>query len=135
MVQIKMGDLVQTTKGKIGEVLEPESWVIKDKNGTVISNGFFDKNVCEAYRLEFNPEYQIEKLPCIVQLGKNAYPIFSNNLIKLKYIYFEFKDLNSNDVILKQNQTTGLFLKKFLDKSNIKYYMYGELNLDRDVEQ
>jgi hypothetical protein len=124
MTYIKKGSLVQTTKGKIGEVLESESWVIKDKNNFTVSGPFMDKETCEAYKYEINPEYSVDNLPCIVQLGKSAHPIFSKNLKHLKTIYFKFKDYNNNNVVLKQTQTTGLILKKFLDKSNIKYLMF-----------
>jgi len=133
-IEMKKGTIVQTTKGKIGEVVESESWVIKDTDGVSVSDSFNDKDVCDAYRIELNSEFITSKLPCLVKLGKKVFPIYPNNLKYIKTIYFKFKDLYGNIVTLRQNQSTGLILKKFLDKSNIKYYMYtSEEDMEQDV--
>lgn|SRR5690606_24331976 len=126
MKKFKRGTIVETTQGKIGEVFDSEGFVIKNTEGVTVSEVFEDYDVCDAYRMEVNPSFTIEKVPCLVKLGKNLHPIFAKNLKYIPIIYFKFKDYDGNIVHLKQNQTTAFMLKKFLDKSNIKYTMYSK---------
>lgn len=133
-MRIRKGTLVKTTMGKIGEVVESESWVIKDENGIIVSDAYPNKNVCDIYRMEINSKYTTSKLPCLVKLGKNVFPIFSNNLEYLKVIFFKFKDYYGNEVVLRQNQSSGLILKKFLEKANIKFFMYSDESEINSVE-
>lgn len=131
MVRFRKGTIVETTQGKIGEIFEPEGFVIKNKDNTTVSEVFESWDVCEAYRMEINETYKTERVPCLVKLGKNFYPIYSKNLKYIPTIYFNFRDFNGKSIILRQNQTTGLILKKFLDKANMIYFMYSseeELN-------
>lgn len=132
MKNFKRGTIVETTQGKIGEVFDSEGFVIKNTEGVTVSEVFEDYDVCDAYRMEVNPSFTTEKVPCLVKLGKKFHPIFAKNLKYIPIIYFKFKDFNGNIVLLKQNQTTGFMLKRFLDKSNIKYTMYSEI--DSNIE-
>lgn len=134
MKNFKRGTIVETTQGKIGEVFDSEGFVIKNTEGVTVSEVFEDYDVCDAYRMEINPLFTTEKVPCIVKLGKNLHPIFAKNLKHIPFIFFKFKDFNGNIVQLKQNQTTGFLLKRFLDKSNIKYTMFSKYQEDIDNE-
>lgn len=135
MKNFKRGTIVETTQGKIGEVFDSEGFVIKNTEGVTVSEVFEDYDVCDAYRMEVNPSFTTEKVPCLVKLGKNFHPIYAKNLKYIPIIYFKFKDYEGNIVHLKQNQTTAFMLKRFLDKSNIKYTMYSKDVNVRDVDE
>lgn len=135
MRTMRKGTIVQTSQGKIGEIVQPESWVIKNENDETVSETFENRDVCDTYRLEINSNYTIQKVPSYVKLGKGLFPIFQKNLKYLPTIFFKFKDFYGNITVLRQNQKTGIVLKKFLDKSNIKYYMYtSEEEMIQDEE-
>lgn len=125
MKNFKRGTIVETIQGKIGEILDSEGYVIKNSIGTTISEVYEDFSTCDAYRIEINPLFSTEKVPAFVKLGKSIFPIFNKNLRYLPTIYFKFKDNDGKYVHLRQNQETGLILKKILDKTNMRYYMFS----------
>lgn len=127
-MKLRKGTLVKTSEGKIGEVIEVEGFVVKNLQGTIITDVYDDWDTCESYRLSINKEFTVCKIPNVVKLGKNAYQIYSTNLRELSVIYFSFYDCMGNLVIMKQSQNSGLLLKKFLEKANIRYYMSDDYN-------
>lgn len=131
-MKFSKGTLVKTSQGKIGEIIETEGYVIKDLNDITISDTYDDYDVCDNYRLSLNKDFTVCKIPCIVKLGKNGHPIYTKNLKYLPVIYFKFRDFYGNDVVMRQYQNTALILKKFLEKSNIKYYMSDTESFDFD---
>ncbi len=123
----KKGDIVKTSRGNFGEIVEVEGYVVENLSGLVITDTYESFETCDAYRLSINKEFKTKKIPHIIKLGKNVYPMYSKNLHQLDEIYFIFKDFRDNYVILKEKQDSALLLKYFLEKSKIKYFMSDDI--------
>lgn len=116
---MQINQFVLTSHGKIGRLVEPSTFIVKDGDDIKLET----KDKEEALELcRKNSTFTIEEIASSILFNKNVFKVFSNQLSEVKKLILRIYSDKSKHVKFEMEQNENFFeLIKALDQNDITY--------------